>query len=96
MSALRPGAAPCCPAVPAAPIPGVGVCFGNPPGGVRPRRKLKANAEAKEARTFFDATLPQRSGGDLGRTARWWVRARKVGRRLKEAWGGRAWPEAKP
>ena len=58
---------------------GGGVCFGNPPGGVRPRRKLKANAESKEARTFFDATLPRRSGGDLGRTARWCVRARKVG-----------------
>ncbi|XP_072679815.1 uncharacterized protein [Canis lupus baileyi] len=80
VSALRPGAAPCCPAVPGSPHPwGGGVCFGNPPGGVRPRQKLKANAEAKEARTFFDATLPQRSGGDLGRTARWCVRARKVG-----------------
>ncbi|XP_025290431.3 putative uncharacterized protein encoded by ZNF503-AS2 [Canis lupus dingo] len=79
VSALRPGAAPCCPAVPGSPHPWGGVCFGNPPGGVRPRQKLKANAEAKEARTFFDATLPQRSGGDLGRTARWCVRARKVG-----------------
>lgn len=30
-------------------------CFGNQPGQVRPRRKLKANFAADEALTFFDA-----------------------------------------
>lgn len=75
ISALRPGAAPCCPTVPGSPH--LWWCFGSPPGRVRPGRKLKANSAANEARTFFDATLPQRFGGDLGRSAG--VCARKVG-----------------
>lgn len=67
ISALRPGAAPGCPAVPGSPH--FWWCFGNLPGRVRPRRKLKANSAANEAQTFFDATLPQGFGGDLGRRA---------------------------
>lgn len=91
ISALRPGAAPCCPTVPGSPH--LWWCFGSQPGRVRPRRKLKANSAANEAQTFFDATLPQRFGGDLGRSAS--VCARKVGRWAKKAWAADPGPRRK-
>ncbi|KAB0397430.1 hypothetical protein E2I00_011152, partial [Balaenoptera physalus] len=51
-------------------VPHLCLCFRNPPGRVRPGRKLKANSTADEARTFYEASLQQRFGGTFQRTAR--------------------------